>query len=93
MPPGTSFSWDEGGGASEATVEVKELSRCRSEDMRALRRDSAVVDCACRKRRVVRMWVARRSVGVEPGERVGVEGVSGLEGLYFGILTAGGRVS
>lgn len=92
MAPGTSFSCEEAGGAKAATVLVKLLSRRRSEDMSALRRVSAVVVCACRKRRAVRTWVARRSVGVGPVEGSG-EGWSGLGGLYFGGFGGGVRSS
>lgn len=91
MPPGTSFSCEEAGGASEAMVAVKEVSSRRSELMSELRRVSAAVVCACRKRRAERTWAARRSVGVGPGEEWGM--VSGVEGVYFGVRGGGGRSS
>lgn len=72
-------------------VAVKEVSSRRSELMSELRRDSAAVVWACRKRRAERTWVARRSVGVGPGE--GWVMVSGVEGVYLGVLASGGRSS
>ena len=74
-------------------VLVKVLSMSRKVSMKELRRASAAVERAWRKRRACRIWVARRSVGV--GEVVGDDepGVSGLEGVYAGLWVRGGRSS
>ena len=74
-------------------VLVKELSRCRIEDMRVFRRVSAVAAWVFRKRRAWRTWDARRSVGVGEEEGEEEEGESGLEGLYLGGLGRGVRSS
>ena len=74
MPPGSSFSLDSLGGAREAMVEVKVCSALMKRSMPAFRASSARTACACAKRRVLRTWLARRSVGV------GFFGVASLEG-------------
>lgn len=74
-------SCEEGGGAREAIVWVKDCSCTRTEDMIPLRRSSAAALWACRKSLACRIWAARRSVGVgeEGSEGVG-EGGLGLCG-------------
>lgn len=62
--PGISRSRDSGGGARDASVDVKERSCVRSADMKPLRRVSPADEYECSVRRARRIWLARREVGV-----------------------------
>lgn len=62
--PGISFSPDDCGGANDATVLVKLVSRSRAESMKSLTLPSAAATCACRNVRVFPICAASRSVGV-----------------------------
>ncbi|KAL8933932.1 MAG: hypothetical protein Q9211_005497, partial [Gyalolechia sp. 1 TL-2023] len=62
--PGMIRSWDVGGGAREAMVDVKERSRVRMLDIRLFKESSVKEEYAWRVRRARRIWEARRSVGV-----------------------------
>ena len=82
--PGMTRSWVSGAGAREAMVLVKEDSRCRNRDIRALTWFSVTLTWAWVKRRTRRIWTARRSVGV------GVLGSVRSDGVVSGTLFRGG---